>query len=57
MMAAVGTSVATVAMAMAWVTLSRAALTLPLDRCIDATTEQPAPIMRPRPVAMVNTGT
>ena len=54
--ATTGTSVTTVAKIMACVTLSRAALVLPCDRCMDATTEHPAPIINPIPVTVIKTG-
>ena len=40
----------------ACVTLIRAVFCLPRDKCIEATTEQPAPTINPTPVKNINTG-
>ncbi len=41
----------------AWVTLIRATFSLPRESWMEATTEQPAPIIRPTPVSSISTGT
>ena len=41
----------------ACVTLIRAAFIFSCDMCMDATTEQPAPVIKPSPVTTINIGT
>ena len=41
----------------AWVTLIRATFSLPRESWMEATTDQPAPIIRPTPVSSISTGT
>ncbi|CCX65722.1 unknown [Prevotella sp. CAG:1058] len=52
----IGTADTAVAKINACVTLRRAALSLPCERWIDATTEQPVPVISPRPVRNICTG-